>query len=335
MTLRVYLDVNHWITLSKVRKGLDHDPVHLVIYNQISKLSRSGEIVVPFSLFTAIETSRYRRRGGYLELVDVLVDLSRGYVLKPASYFLGMEIENAMRGLVGKKPVYDIRSEIIGRGPADMTKYALFDTEKKIPPGLHHAFQYVLNRNDCGISERLEAPRSDAGSLKACLTNEDFLRDVREAYGGADRVVSDAEARRHKNSGIAKAEFERFMIVDDLYDLIDLMSIWTVKQGILVHEIKPLLTLSSVERLRRSMPAHHTRFTLTRARDRMAGKSFNINDLLDIAHLAAAIPYTDVVVTDKLAARLATSEKLDKMYDCVVLDDLKGLAGVPPFRPAP
>lgn len=335
MTLRVYLDVNHWITLSRVRKGLDHDPVHLALYGQISRLSRSGEIVVPFSLFTAIETSRYRKRGGYRELVDVLVDLSRGYVLKPASYFLGMEIENAMRGLVGKKPIYDIRSEIIGRGPADMTKYTLSDIEKKIPPGLHHAFQYVLNRNDCSISERFEALRSDAGALKACLTDEDFFSDVREAYSGADKVVSDAEAKRHKNSGIGKEEFERLMIVDDLNDLLGLISIWTVRQCIHVHEIKHLLTLSSVERLRRSMPAHHTRFTLTRARDRMASKPFNINDLLDVAHLAAAIPYTDVVVTDKLATRLATSEKLDEMYDCVVLDDLKGLAGVPPFRLVP
>lgn len=335
MTLRVYLDVNHWITLSRIRRGLERDPALCAVYGQIVGLTRSGGIVVPFSLFTAIEASRYRKREGYSELVDVMVDLSRGHVIKPSSYFFGKEIENAMSRLVGEKPAHDIRSEIIGRGPADMINYTLDDIKKKTPPGLHRAFQYVLSRGG-GISEQFEAMRGDADALKRCLMSDGFLSDVREAYGSADGAISDAEARRHKNSGMCREEHDRRLIVDDFYsNLIDEMSRWSVRHGIQAHEIKNLLTPDNVEAFRRSMPAHHTRFTLARARDRKADKSIMINDLLDIAHLAAAIPYTDMVVTDKMAAHLATSEKLDEMYGCVVLDDLKGLAGVPPFRRPP
>lgn len=57
MTLRVYLDVNHWITLSRIRRGLERDPALCSVYGQIVGLTRSGRIVVPFSLFTAIEAS--------------------------------------------------------------------------------------------------------------------------------------------------------------------------------------------------------------------------------------------------------------------------------------
>ena len=55
---RIYLDVNHWITLSKIRSGQETDPDLCTVYGQLVSLTKSGSIVVPFSVFTAIEASR-------------------------------------------------------------------------------------------------------------------------------------------------------------------------------------------------------------------------------------------------------------------------------------
>ena len=330
----VYLDVNHWITLSKVRSGLEPDPILRALYGRIDGLSKSGEIVVPFSLFTVIEASRYHKRGEYRKLVDLLVDLSGGHVLKPSSYFLEKEIENAMCRLVGEKPGHDIRSEILGRGPADLVNYTVSDTYEKISFLQHRAFRRGLG--DSGAAERFEELRNSAGALRECLMNEDVINGIREAHGDANELISGAEAKRYKNSGVSKSEFERRLMVGDFDKrLIGVMNRWAAKRGVPPRKIEDLLKRTGIEAFRRSIPAHHTRFTLALARDLQAGRPLKTNDLLDIANLAVAIPYADVVVTDKMAAHLATSKKLDKLYGCAVLDDLKKLACLPPFARVP
>ena len=333
MIQRIYLDVNHWITLSKIHNGLETDPALCTIYEQLDRLSKSGKIVVPFSLFTVIESSRYHSSEGYGDLVDVLVDLSRGYVLKPASYFLEKEIENAMNKITGQGPRHDIRSEILGRGPADMTGLTFSALMHRIPHLTHFALQHTTGCSDGEMVECFRALQNDAGALKACLQNEESIRGVRETYSKADKQMISAESKRYKNSGISRDEFKRRLIVSDFNDnLIDPMSRWSVKQGITASMIKYILTPANVEAFRRSMPAHYTRFALAWARDIKANRLLEPNDFLDLGHLAAAIPYTDVVVTDKMAAYMATSEKLDEMYDCIVLDDLRNLARLSTFN---
>ena len=185
---------------------------------------------------------------------------------------------------------------------------------------------------DGGVAKRFKALQSDANALKECLMDKNLLRGIHEAHGDANELISGAEAERYKSSGMSRGEFERRLIVGDFNNnLIDAMSRWALKRGMPPWKIKELLVRTGIKAFRSSMPAHHTRFTLAWARDRKAAKPLKTNDLLDIAHLAVAIPYADVVVTDKMAAYLATSEKLDKMYDCTVLDDLRKLACLPPL----
>ena len=52
------------------------------------------------------------------ELIDFMIDISKGWVLKPYSLFRDLEIENAVLHKLGLKPLYDIKSQIIGTGVA-------------------------------------------------------------------------------------------------------------------------------------------------------------------------------------------------------------------------
>lgn len=51
-----------------------------------------------------------------------------------------------------------------------------------------------------------------------------------------------------------------------------------------------------------------------------------------MAHLAGAIPYCDIVVTDKMFACLSTNKKLDQIYNCKILDDLALLSNIEPIK---
>jgi hypothetical protein len=46
------------------------------------------------------------------------------------------------------------------------------------------------------------------------------------------------------------------------------------------------------------------------------------NDVADFAHLSVAVPYADIVVTEKFWTHLVRAERLDKKYNTRVTSDL-------------
>jgi len=49
-------------------------------------------------------------------LIDIMIDISKGWVMKPFLVFREKEIENAALCLLGLSPIHDIKSQIIGKG---------------------------------------------------------------------------------------------------------------------------------------------------------------------------------------------------------------------------
>jgi len=81
----------------------------------------------------------------------------------------------------------------------------------------------------------------------------------------------------------------------------------------------------SMEEFFEDMPATNVSFRLTYARDELFERKVQPNDIADINHLAGAIPYCDIVVTEKTFGSMAQKLGLDKKYGCTVLRSLKEL----------
>lgn len=77
------------------------------------------------------------------------------------------------------------------------------------------------------------------------------------------------------------------------------------------------------------MPAINVFFKLILARDEESPeRKVQSNDMVDISHLAGAIPYCDIVVIDKMFASLSKKQQLDKQYNCIVCGSLAELDSV-------
>ena len=53
--------------------------------------------------------------------------------------------------------------------------------------------------------------------------------------------------------------------------------------------------------------------------------SFDKNDLIDLLHLSSAIPYCDIVVTEKQWTQYAKQGKIDDLYSTILLSDINDL----------
>ena len=132
MIKRIYLDTNHWIKLAQISNGKENDPEYKKIFNAIKELTQSDEIRILFSAFTLNEIWKHHDIERQNELIDLILDISKLWVLKPSTLFAEKEIENAASFVLENKYVHDIYSEIVGRGLGD-----IFDV----------SFEYMLKKN--------------------------------------------------------------------------------------------------------------------------------------------------------------------------------------------
>jgi hypothetical protein len=73
------------------------------------------------------------------------------------------------------------------------------------------------------------------------------------------------------------------------------------------------------------LPTALCEFTLLFQRDELPKRPIQVNDLYDVWHLTLAIPYCDIVVTEKTWTTIAKQTKLDKICDTVILSSIVDL----------
>ena len=77
-----------------------------------------------------------------------------------------------------------------------------------------------------------------------------------------------------------------------------------------------------------SVPTLDVLVTLETERDENLPRKPHENDLADLAALSVAIPYCDIVVTEKHWANVAKRNKLNRKYDTCILTDVRELETV-------
>jgi len=325
MTKRIYLDTNHWIKLAQIANGKENEPEYKKIYEKIRLHSDSGNVIFPISMATVHEFVMHSDQKKREEIIDLLVDVSKGWFLQPVTLFFEKEIENAIRHRIKQDSLHDINQEIVQKGLSYFAglDFDQFMKDKNPPPG----FMDKLRSSFKEFNEDLETIRKNLKDPQLVKISLDSLQANRE-------LIIILEKNRKKRRELDKSLRKRFSEASSICDLV----VPHMSKFILSNNIQPTDVLDSSQNLEvlqafvEDMPALNVFCKLSYARDEVSPeRPIKTNDHWDLVHFSGAIPYCDVLVTEKMFAGLSKQHNLDKKYNCIILTNLKDLHKIESF----
>lgn len=305
----VYLDQMKWIDLSRAVWGKAQGAVFERILKHADAMVKCSKVCFPLSSAHVIETNKSNKADQRERLAGVMIALSRGVVIRPSSFLVQAELARAMHVAFDKTPpatgitafgrgIEDAFGENIARDLAISQERA--DRLKQVldtPDG----WMLFLASDDEFRLPSIESHRAigkDAAErLNAALkaSGPPDLEGYRRAYAVGLTMLFDQDLDRLLGKlGLGKGDFlglggER------------LLKFW---QSVPCLDVE--MELSVQRNLQRDRPAEP-------------------NDYIDISFLSVAIPYCDVVVTEKFWVDLARRRALDSKYETHIINDLHEL----------
>ena len=311
MSRIVYLDQNKWIDIARAFYGREDGKKYQPVLQKLQEKVNSGEIIVPISAVHIIETARNGDKDRRERLANFIADLSKSYGILPYTSVREEEIENAILLKLGQATKHNIQEIAINRGVAhvlgmELPKNVFSDDYKNFLIKVNQLEKFVATMMIDFISRE--------------LVNELKQEDI-------DAIVDYEKSRQLKNEELSKETRLRVAIMEMAYDRLFPVIIKQLKKmGI---DPKPFAdSFSDIEDWKRfffSMPTMDIWINLHILRDNDNDKAVHRNDTNDMAFLSIAVPYCDIVVTEKYWAHLLISNGYDKKYNTTILSDLTEL----------
>ena len=318
MIKRVYLDSNHWIKLGQIAKGKETDPDYKKIYQKIRNHSDLGITIFPMSMANVYDFTRQHDQKKREELIDLMVDISKGWFLQPVTLFFEKEIENAIMRRLNKDTIHDIGHEIVQKG---LSYYAGLDFEQflkdKNPPA---EFMNILRASFKGFNENLDI-------IKKNLKDPELVKHGLNSLHSYQELIIELERNRENRRSMDKSLRKRFCEASSMIDLvIPHMARFMIDNKIPQEILFPSQSRESLQKFIEDMPSLNVFSKLIIAMYEISPeRPIETNDLWDVIHFSGAIPYCDVLVAEKMFAASSKRDKLDTKYDCIVLTDLRDL----------
>ena len=292
----------------------------------MKELVKSNKIKVLFSLYTLLELSKYHKIEEHDKLIDLIVDVSNGWVLKPTINFAAKEVENTFSFLLQGKYLHDIHSEIVGRGCADIVDLSFEQSwQDHSVPGMQFLSLDLL----LYLKRDFIKFNADLDFMKRTFKNEKNRQQSQNSLSQQATILDGIEELRQNNSQMSKDEF-----LNSTYGYYIQPHLWHIARFLYENniELRNDLPSNSQDLFRKNLNSGNVLVTLAVERDFSVAKAIDSHDAFDIAHLSGSIPYCDIVVTDRMFAAICRKKKLDELYNCNILNDLKSLAQIELIR---
>ena len=333
----VYLDLNHWIELSKAHSGHQDGKKHLDILDACLKAVGDGKAVFPLSEYIYSEMSKIKTHRQRRDLREVIEQVSGFKVVTSLVLVSTHEIGAATDQVLGTNPapfdktdyldwgvnkafgkVGDIR--IMSESGDDVTEH--FRQTHPLGP---EAFDKVvldaqieLNRKVIEGPNPLEEPDFRQDGWRPEETVQVYERQAADEVAQVRRFNNEPKWRRGRIRDVIAARHLTFDVGDILANCLADRGAGARDQffGTKRDELLPIVN---------AMPSFDVSVTLKSSLHRDANYCWENNDIFDIRALALTIPYCDVVVTDRSMWSHVTRHKLQHRYDTVVIYQLTEL----------
>lgn len=316
---RVYLDTNKWIELAKFSKNPNEDVLGKKAMEQLLDLSKRGKILIPFSSLTLFEIIKNNNQQQREQMVDFMVDTSKGWYFKPIDRYLKYEIENACYKKLKSAKYYNIFSNILtNRADSIIGGYI-----GKLVPREGH---------DPTKEEQEEAQKiwddgvTDPKMMKLMFKQEEPRMFAKGDIQFIDEITKDIEKKRKNSFGVSDIIFDRYTKVKYIIELFDKdLAKFCQENKISFQQL--FQGKSEFEAFVQDMPALNTFVELSYVRDKESKeRKVQRNDFYDIWHHSTGLSYANIMVGEKMFGSISKRQKLDKKNNCHLFTSFEELS---------
>jgi hypothetical protein len=313
--LTVYLDQMQWINLGRAyHQRPDGVPFEAAL-QKVQTAVQKKTARFPFSSVHVLETMKKGDQSQRQRLAQVIAKFSAGWTIaqweKINPVELGMSIPKAFN-----KPPLLIFPVVFGRG-------------------IEFAFGEPVQAES--ITSLLDSPIE----LKRMLAIR-FLAEILSSPFESLRKPSIDEYNSNMNASADQADQIRKLVRNrdkdtrnraftarHMYDFFrsrqsELIAILT-PIGLSIEDFFNTLGKDGLTKLFEDMPTTDIMMNLRSQRNNQYEEKISANDLNDLSFLAVAIPYCDIVITEKQWVDLAKRKGFDQKYNTILLSDLAEL----------
>ncbi len=313
-SVRVYLDQLHWVSLA--RAATDHPAGRNFkrILKAVGDAVDMGKASFPLSSHHYYENHKQRNVRRRHHMASVMAAISQYHTIASLRDVIPGELDDALQARFGRP---QLTRPVLAFGSGVEHAFGAPKSVLPIPDGLdpalkeriYAAIQFAVLGGDTTPLGFVPSQLPSAFSLF-----DEYFRSSRQ------RLNDLAVAGR-----IARSDVRREVAAGALHDIIDPLSEALRHADVTLEEFEALGESGWIEFLH-DLPSRDVDLELLQLRHRNPQKAWDVNDLADVSALAIAVPYCDVVVTERLWADLVKRAKLDKKYNTVVLANLNDLA---------
>jgi hypothetical protein len=296
------LDQNKWIDLARAHYGRREGTAFVGALSAIREARSRGRLVVPILASNLAEVSEPADEGRRKRLAEFMVELSGNCSMVGLRALHRCEFRAALESMLLGRPER--------RCPRRrMVRWGIFAALGREPSSPNPLVQHALYEPEWAVLAMVDAIDRDTIEKMRSCDNQ-----AAEVAIAARDAGLDIETRRR---GELRALFESGVAAEDLYTVADELRIHrnALKRWLDDH----LLDFAE------AIPTIHVVNRLLLARDRSPDNRTHRNDLKDFTFLEVAIPYANLVVTEKSWAHLAHTERLDEHYRTNIIADARRL----------
>jgi len=306
----VYFDLKGWIDLAKMYYGQPSNREKRLL-EKILQWSYDGTAIFPISIIHLFETRNIANPRRREDLVSLMVKISKYHTITPHwNRLLELEIKNLILEKLGL-PLTNIHDHFVGKGFSRLMGATPTITSKNISPKLLDELNEDLLKllNDPKIFAELTTRIYDNRKQEQNTTVKEFER-IREN----SKQFKDNEYRR-------KVFLAQNIVATILPKLVQFL----IEMNMPATFAGELFTSFDVDTFLGKLPTALCEFTLLFQRDQQLPRPIQVNDIADIWHLTLAIPYSDIVITEKMWMSIAKAARLDEKCDTLILSSIEEL----------
>ncbi len=316
--LYIYLDQNKWIDLARAYYDMSGGKKFRRILDKIQVGISNQTIAFPLSSEHVFETRKARDMAKRKRLADVMSEISRGVTISPQNKMRQWELAQAL-GKAFQKPCSNIPSAFGIGIPFALGMEFIVRDENGNRVLMPEKFNLEVN----------EMLASSETMLNYLVGNDETtnIRALEQYNKSQEEFVERVESYREKAKQHGKVAHRRSYIANLTIaiqnELIEVLELY----GKTMHDFLNL-GRNEITSVFENCPTIDIEIALAVSRNEQWDKKVKSNDSVDIAFLTVAIPYCDVIVTEKFWGTLAKQKNLHQKYKTLLFSDLNELESI-------